>query len=116
GALSLRRFHRSLRQMLDSLSDTVDLFALQDEITGRIRNTLGIELISREAARPTERPEALDYSFRARAAFNKPPTREMYAEVIGMLERALALDPQSPEHQSRLASVLMGRVLNNMTD
>jgi adenylate cyclase len=40
----------------------------------------------------------------------------MYAEVIGLLERALALDPQSPEHQSRLASVLMGRVLNNMTD
>ena len=96
--------------------NTVDLFALQDEITGRIRNTLGIELISREAARPTERPEALDYSFRARAAFNKPPTREMYAEVIGLLERALALDPQSPEHQSRLASVLMGRVLNNMTN
>ncbi len=96
--------------------DTADLFVLQDEITGRIRNTLGIELISREAARPTERPDALDYSFRARAVFNKPPTRENYAEVIGLLEQALALDPRSPEHQSRLASVLMGRVLNNMSD
>ncbi|HMD64344.1 MAG TPA: winged helix-turn-helix domain-containing tetratricopeptide repeat protein [Stellaceae bacterium] len=96
--------------------NTLDLFALQDEITGRIRNTLGIELISREAARPTERPDALDYSFRARAAFNKPPTRENYVEVISLLERALALDPQSAEAKSRLASVLMGRVLNNMTD
>jgi TolB-like protein/DNA-binding winged helix-turn-helix (wHTH) protein/tetratricopeptide (TPR) repeat protein len=96
--------------------DTADLFVLQDEITGRIRNTLGIELIGREAARSTGPPDALDYSLRARSAFNKPPTRENYAEVIGLLDQALALDPRSPEHQSRLASVLMGRVLNNMTD
>jgi len=37
-------------------------------------------------------------------------------EVIDLLERALALDPQSAEAQGRLASVLGGRVLNNMSD
>jgi TolB-like protein/class 3 adenylate cyclase len=95
--------------------DMGDLLAMQNEITSRIAIALGNELIVREALRSGGPPDALDYSFRARAAQNRPPTREMYAEVIGLLERALALDPGSPEHQSQLASVLAGRVLNNMT-
>jgi adenylate cyclase len=39
-----------------------DLFALQDEITSRIANALDIELIAAEAARPSEHPDALDYT------------------------------------------------------
>jgi len=38
------------------------------------------------------------------------------AEAIALLERALALDPQSVEAQVRLSSALAGRVINNMTD
>jgi adenylate cyclase len=34
-------------------SDTVDLFALQNEITGRIGNALSLELIGAEAIRVT---------------------------------------------------------------
>jgi TolB-like protein len=41
--------------------DTGDLFTLQTEITSRIANALGIELIAAEAARPTDNPDALDY-------------------------------------------------------
>ena len=41
--------------------DTGDLFALQNEITGRLANALGVELIAAEAARPIEHPDALDY-------------------------------------------------------
>jgi len=96
--------------------DTGDLFALQDEITGRIRNTLGTQLIAAEAARRTEHSDALDYIFRARAAMSKPPSRGNYAEAIGLFERALALDSRSVGAQSSLASVLAGRLLNNMTD
>jgi adenylate cyclase len=96
--------------------DMGDLFALQNDITSRIAVSLGNELIGREAARSIENPDALDYFFRASAAQYKPPTRESYAEVIDLLERALALDPQSAEAQSRLASVLAGRVLNGMSD
>ena len=95
--------------------DTGDLFALQDEITGRIRNTLGTQLIAAEAARRTEHSDALDYIFRARAAMSKPPSRGNYAEAIGLFERALALDSRSVGAQSSLASVLAGRLLNNMT-
>jgi TolB-like protein/Flp pilus assembly protein TadD len=96
--------------------DIGDVFALQNEITGRIGYALKVELITAEAGRPTENPDALDYMFRAGAAFYKPPTRESYAEVISLLEQALALDPRSAEVQSRLASVLAGRVLANMTN
>jgi adenylate cyclase len=47
--------------------DTVDLFALQDEITTRIGVALNLELIGTEAARPTSDPNALDYILRGRA-------------------------------------------------
>ena len=72
--------------------DTSDLFALQDEITGRIAIALNLELVDAEAARPTEHPDALDYIFRGRAALSKPSSRDNYAEAISMFERALALD------------------------
>ena len=41
--------------------DTTDLFSLQNEITSRIAIALNVELINREAARPIEQPDALDY-------------------------------------------------------
>ena len=46
---------------------------------------------------------------------SKPPSRGNYAEAIGLFERALALDSRSVGAQSSLASVLAGRLLNNMT-
>jgi adenylate cyclase len=97
-------------------SDTVDLFALQNEITSQLANALGVELIAAEVARPTEHPDALDYILRGRAAQLKQKSHDSYAERISMFEHALALDPQSVEAQSRLAGSLAGSVLNGMTD
>ncbi len=51
--------------------DVSDLFALQNEITGRIAIALNLELVGAEAARPTEHPDALDYIFQGRAALAK---------------------------------------------
>jgi len=96
--------------------DTRDLLALQDEMTTRIAVGLNLELTTVEAARPTERPDALDYIFRARAAMSKPPSRDNYVQAISLFERALALDPRSVRAQSMLAGVLAGRLLNNMAD
>jgi adenylate cyclase len=95
--------------------DTGDLFALQNEITSRLANALGVELIAAEAARPTEHPDALDYILRGRAALLKPRTRDTYTEAINLFERALVLDPQSVEAQTRLADSLVGRVLDQGT-
>jgi TolB-like protein/Flp pilus assembly protein TadD len=96
--------------------DTGDLFALQNEITGRLANTLGVELVAAEAARPTEHPDALDYILRGRAVLLKPRKPNTYREAINLFEHALALDPQSVEAQSWLAHVLSIRVLDGMAD
>jgi adenylate cyclase len=96
--------------------DTGDLFAFQDEITSRLANALGVQLIAAESARPSERTDALDCILRGRATLLKPRTRNTYAEAVNLFEQALVLDPQSVEAQSRLADVLMSRVMNGLTE
>jgi TolB-like protein/Flp pilus assembly protein TadD len=93
-----------------------DLLALQDEITSRIAVSLDLELIAAEARRPTEHPDARDYIFRGYAVASKPPTRASYAEAVRLFECALAFDAGSAEAQGALADVLVGRVLDEMTD
>jgi adenylate cyclase len=92
--------------------DTSDLFALQDEITIRVANTLGVELIGAEASRPTRNPDALDYILRGRAIRNRPNSPDVFAEAISLFEDALALDPHSVEALSLLASALAGRLMD----
>jgi len=96
--------------------DTGDLFALQDEITSWIAVTLNMELVRTEAGRTTEHPEALDYILQGRAAQEKPPSRDRFAEQIGLFERALALDPRSVEAQSWLVVAITGRVMTGWAD
>jgi TolB-like protein len=127
---SVRRSGKRLRvsaQLIDAQTDAHlwaerfdrdidDLFAMQIEITSRLANALGAELITVEAARPTENPDARDYILRGRAATLKPTSRDAYAEAISFFERALALDPNSVEAQTRLASALANRALIGVTD
>jgi TolB-like protein/Tfp pilus assembly protein PilF len=127
---SVRRSGNQLRvntQLIDAATDAHlwaerfdgdadDLFVLQNEITNRIANALGVELIAAEAARPTEHPDALDYILRGRAAGLKPGSRESYAERISLFEHALALDPKSVEAQTRLAVSLADHVLSGTSD
>jgi TolB-like protein/DNA-binding winged helix-turn-helix (wHTH) protein len=96
--------------------DVGDLFALEDDITRRIAIALGIELIDREAARPTRYPDAFDYILRGNAVMNGPKTRRTYAEAVGLFDHALALDPRAVEAQSFLAIHLAGRVTADVTD
>jgi TolB-like protein len=88
--------------------DTDDLFALQDEVTGRIAVALNLELIATESRRTIERGDTLDFILRGRAASSKPYSRDIYAEAIGWFERALALDPASVAARSYLAAQLAG--------
>jgi TolB-like protein/class 3 adenylate cyclase len=123
---SVRRSGNQLRvntQLIDAESDThlwavrfdrdtSDLFALQKEITSKVATWLNLELVTTEAARPTENPDALEWLLRGRAAGLKPQSRDKHAEQIAMFERALALDPRSAEAQSLLATALINRLLN----
>jgi TolB-like protein/Flp pilus assembly protein TadD len=97
-------------------SNISDLFTLQNEVTTRIANALHQELIIAEVARCTDHCDALDYVLRGRSVYLKPVTADSHAEAIGWYEKALAVDPQSIEALSSLASSLTGRVLDGMTD
>jgi adenylate cyclase len=96
--------------------DTGNLFAVQDGITSRIAIALNTTLVTAEATRPTENPDALDYILRARTAGWRSPSRDKYAEEIGLFERALVLDPRSVGASSSLAGALMSRVMSGMAD
>jgi TolB-like protein/class 3 adenylate cyclase/Flp pilus assembly protein TadD len=127
---SVRRLGNQIRvnaQLIDAETDghlwaerfdgnTSDLFALQDEITSRIAIALDLALNEAEAVRPTKYPDVQDYIFRGRAVASKPPTRDDYAEAIRLFELALVLDTWFAEAQASLADVLVGRVLDQMTD
>ena len=89
---------------------------IKDEITKQMEVALYYELIVAEASRVPEHLDALDYVLRGRAAQFKPIDRDNYAEAIGLLERALALDPHSADAQGWLADKLVGRALDEMTD
>ena len=91
--------------------DRGELFALQDEITGRIARQLNGELAAADADHPGDPPATLDYILRGRDASRKWPILDNYAEAIGWFERALALSPQSVEARNWLAGVLAMRVL-----
>src|SRR6516164_7744156 len=122
---SVRRSENQVRvtaQLIDAATDTHlwadrfdcgagDLFALQNEITGRIASELNIELIAAEAARLTVDPEALDYILRGRAVKLRPNS-----QAVSMFERALTLDPRSVEAQSLLASEFAMRMLDGVSD
>jgi len=96
--------------------DRGDLFALQNEVTSRIANALGVELIAVEASSQTEHPDALDSILRGRAALLKPGSRDSYSDAIRLFEHALSLDPQSVEAQISLAGSLASRVLMGFSD
>jgi adenylate cyclase len=96
--------------------DIGDLFALQNEVTGRIAVALNFALAGAEAARPTANPDALDYIFRGRAVSSKPPTRDSRTEAISLYERALALDPGSARAKLYLVNGLTSRVLDSMSN
>jgi tetratricopeptide (TPR) repeat protein len=96
--------------------DLGDLFALQNDITRRIAMALSSELVMAEAARPAEHPDALDYILRGRAVSHKGITPDNFAQTIELFEHALAVDPQSVEAKTLLASTLAGRVLAGMTN
>ena len=114
-------------QLIDAETDThiwaerfdlhaIDLLWLQDEVTARIANALHLELVQAEAARPIANPDALDYVLRGRSVYNRASTPENFAEVIGLYESALALDPSGVQAKALLAFTLTGRVMDQLTD
>jgi len=94
-----------------------DLFAIEDEITKRIANTVNSQLINIEARRAERRStstDAMDYVMRGNALW--APTKDAYRAQVTMYERALQLDNQLPAALTGLAGALAGGVLDEFSD
>jgi len=113
---------RVTAQLIDASTDSpvwtetydrelADVFAIQSEIAGRITDQLGAHLSAQErtalAKKPTQNVEAFDYYTRARALMETGPEDFTYNEnlikAVGLLEQAVAKDPQFSLAYSALA-------------
>ncbi len=99
--------------------DLEDIFALQDEVTQKIVETLKVTLTGSEQARREERgkvnSEAYDYFIRARGLilqFNAQGASEARA----MLERALEIDPGLAQAYAYMSVVYCTEYLNRWND
>src|SRR5207302_6142471 len=66
-----------------------ELLGLETEITGSIARSVRSRMVSAEAARRTDHPDAFDYILRGRAALTKPVSLATSDEAIGNFEQAL---------------------------
>ena len=97
------------------------LGVLQVEFVSRLANSLGVELFKAEALRSIRErpnnPDAVDLVMRATAKANTTgDNKSINGEVIGLDERALALDPQNEAAMVNLSAALNDRAGNLWSD
>jgi len=89
--------------------DTSNLFLLQDQVTGRIANTMGHELVvvaARDSEKRKSSPQVADLLLRANAIADKPHSLEKWQEVERLLRQAIELDPGNVNATADLATAL----------
>lgn len=93
--------------------DMTDIGAGIDVVVRKIAGVLDIQILDAEIARRTRarpgRPDAYDHVMRSWAAWNRPHTALLQAEVTASLEEALRLDPSLVPAMQSLASWLTYR-------
>jgi adenylate cyclase len=82
--------------------DVADLFKLQDQVVGRLANSLGSELVKAEAKKGvhSKNPDALDLTMRGWALLWQEewkPTKENNDAVRTLFEQALKIDPNDAD-------------------
>lgn len=104
----------------DFQGDQANLFALQDQVTARVGNSIGREMVmvaARESDARTSNAQAADFILRARAAEYRPQSLENLGQIEGWYRQALKLDPDNVTAMVGLARALtvsafnFGRVL-----
>jgi TolB-like protein/class 3 adenylate cyclase len=76
-----------------------DLFDMQDEIVGRLANTLSAQIAALEArhAEQAPNPDSLDLFFQGLSWFHRGRTPNHVAQARSFFERALATDPDNAD-------------------
>jgi adenylate cyclase len=98
--------------------DVSNLHSLQDQITGRIANSIGREIFV-AAARDGEArnidPKSFDLVMRGIAADNRPQSLECLQEQEALFARAAELDPKNSEALARLSRAIVIQVTQGHT-
>ena len=92
-----------------------ELFALEDRITGRVANTLGIQLVQAAARAMDSRqsdPDAADLVMQGRALLSLPESLENLNQAETLFRQALAIDDRNIDALTGLSSALSGKVIN----
>lgn len=101
--------------------ELTDIFAVQDDVTRRIVDALKVRLTAAEAARlgggATHSVEAHDLYLRARALLlGSVKDASVFRECVGLLRRAIALDPGYGDAHAALAMAYMHDFQNRWSD
>jgi len=90
--------------------DQSDLFALQDQVTARIANSIGREMViiaGREAETRKSNPRVADLMLRAKAVtLNAAPSFKDFQQVEALCRQVLALEPDHAGAMALLANSL----------
>jgi len=92
-----------------------ELFALEDRITGRIANSLGVQLVqaaARDASTDKSDPDAADLVMRGRAFLSLPESLENLNQAETLFRQALAIDDRNIDALTGLSLALTGQVIN----
>jgi adenylate cyclase len=89
--------------------DLANLFALQDQITARIGNSIGKHMVivaARDSDMRKSTPEVGDLMMRARALQFQPQSLSNFVETESLYRTVLALEPDNLNAMARLAAAL----------
>ena len=92
-----------------------DLFALQDQITGRIASTMDHQMVvvaARESEKRRGNPKTADFLLRARALADKPQSLYNWQQVEHLYRQALAMEPGNVKAMMGLATALSFQAYN----
>lgn len=90
--------------------DQSDLFALQDQVTTRIGNSIGREMVilaARESEKRKSSPKAADLILRARALNLKPQSLKNIQVIEALYREILALEPNNASAMAGLSESLV---------
>lgn len=92
-----------------------DLFGLQDQITARIANSIGREIVvvaARESESRKGSPRAVDLLLRGTALADKPGSLNRLVEQEKTFREALVLEPDNVDAMARLSRALVLQKIN----
>ena len=96
-----------------------DLFALQDQVTNRISNTIGPQMIivaARESEKRASKPQVADLLMRAKALDLNQQSLKNHRAIEALYRQALALEPDNVNAQLGLAINLTLQTGNYATE